>query len=86
MFVVCYICSNYCMLLLLLLLLYCIVAQCMVNTVMLNCVIGNFCGVQIFVDFVGLHIPNFIYVLDYMPQKYKLTKLSKFPKPHKLNP
>ena len=46
------------------------------------CMVGNFRGVQIFVDFVDslIHL-NFSYVYNYMvrvgvPQKYKPTKLS----------
>ena len=52
--------------------------------------VGNFRGVQIFVDFVRSvvhkNLLNFSSVRGDMPRKYKPTKSSELPKPQKISP
>ena len=53
--------------------------------------VSNFCGVKIFVDFMGSSYPkkllNFIYIQTIaMPWKYNPIQLSKLPKPQKFRP
>ena len=60
--------------------------SCSLHCVTTDYKVGNFCGVQISIDFVSWKISKFYMHIEYIPWKYKPTKLSKLSKPWKFKP